>query len=64
MEKKNVLLQTNEYIDKYVALKSFKDATVIAHGANPKRVMEEASSNGHPDAVLVFVPDSKVSHIY
>ncbi|MCK4388608.1 MAG: hypothetical protein KAV83_00025 [Desulfobacterales bacterium] len=64
MEKENVLLRTNEYVDKYVALKSFKDTTVVAHGTDPKHVMEEASSKGHPSAVLVFVPDNKVSHIY
>jgi len=64
MEKENILLKTNEYVDNYVALKSFKDTTVVAHGTNPKHVMEQASSKGHPDAVLVFVPDNKVSHVY
>ena len=64
MEEENILLKTNEYVDKYVALKSFKDATVVAHGINPEHVMEDASSKGHPNAVIVFVPENKVSHIY
>ena len=64
MEKENILLKTNEYVDKYVALKSFKDTTVVAHGTIPKHVMDEASSKGYPNAVLVFVPDNKVSHVY
>jgi len=64
MEKENILLKTNEYVDKYVALKSFKDATVVAYGTIPKQVMDEAFSKGHPNAVLVFVPNNKVSHIY
>lgn len=64
MEKENILLETNEYVGKYVALKSFKDTTVVAHGTIPKLVIEEASSKGHLNAVLVFVPDNKVSHVY
>ena len=64
MEKENILLETNEYVGKYVALKSFKDTTVVAYGAIPKLVIEEASSKGHLNAVLVFVPDNKVSHVY
>ena len=46
MGKENILLKTNEYVDKYVALKSFKDTTVVAPGTDSKHVMEEASSNG------------------
>ncbi len=64
MEKENILLKTNEYVDKYVALKSFKDTAVVAHGTDPKHVMEEASANGHTSAVLVFVPNNKVSQVY
>lgn len=58
------VLKTNEYVGKYVALKSFKDTTVVAYGAIPKLVIDEASSKGHLNAVLVFVPDNKVSHVY
>ncbi len=58
MEKENILLETNEYVGKYVALKSFKDTTVVAYGTIPKLVIEEASSKGHLNAVLVFVPDN------
>lgn len=64
MEKENILLETNEYVGKYVALKSFKDTMVVAYGTIPKLVIEEASSKGHLNAVLVFVPDNKVSHVY
>ena len=52
MDIENVLLQTEEYSSKYVALKSFEDNTVVAHGTIPKEVMEEASSKGYPEAVI------------
>ncbi|MBW1706993.1 MAG: hypothetical protein JRJ86_17850 [Deltaproteobacteria bacterium] len=64
MEKKNILLKSNEYAGKYVALKSFKDRTVVAHGIIPKQVMKESSSKGYPDAVIVFVPENTISHVY
>lgn len=61
---KNILLKTNEYAGKYVALKSFKDRTVVAHGAIPKQVKEESSLRGHSNAVIVFVLENTVSHVY
>jgi len=64
VEKENILLKTNEYVGKYVALKSFKDPAIVAHGTVPKQVMDEASSKGHPNAVIVFVPENKVVHVY
>jgi hypothetical protein len=64
MDIENVLLQTEEYSSKYVALKSFEDSTVVAHGTIPKEVMEEASSKGYPEAVIVFVPENDMAHVY
>ena len=64
MEKENILLKTNEYVGKYVALKSFKDRTVVAHGIIPKQVMEESFAKGYPDAVILFVPENTISHVY
>jgi len=58
MDIENVLLQTEEYSSEYVVLKSFDDNTVVAHGTIPKEVMEEASSKGYPEAVIVFVPEN------
>jgi hypothetical protein len=47
-----------------VALKSFEDNTVVAHGTIPKEVMEEASSKGYPEAVIVFVPENDMAYVY
>ena len=38
--------------------------TVVAHGTIPKEVMEEASSKGCPEAVIVFVPENDMVHVY
>lgn len=64
METKNVLLQKDEYSGKYVALKSFEDNTVVAHGMIPKEVMGEAASKGYSEAVIVFVPENDMTHVY
>ena len=64
MDTENVLLREDEYSGQYVALKSFGDNSVVAHGKLPKEVMEEASSKGYSDAVIVFVPENDMSHIY
>jgi hypothetical protein len=64
MDTKNVLLRGDEYCGKYVALKSFGDNTVVAHGSKPKEVMREASSKGFSEAVIVFVPESDMAHVY
>jgi len=64
METKNVLLQKDEYNGKYVALKSFEDSTDVAHGMVPEEVMGEAESKGYSDAVLVFIPENDMVHVY
>lgn len=64
MDVRNILLQRDEYIGKYVALKSFGDNTVVAHGTIPKEVMEEASSKGYSEAVIIFVPENDMTHVY
>ncbi|HUU41378.1 MAG TPA: DUF5678 domain-containing protein [Desulfatiglandales bacterium] len=64
METKNVLLQKDEYNGKYVALKSFEDSTVVAYGMAPDQVMKEAEAGGYSDAVLVFVPENDMTHVY
>lgn len=60
----NVLLHTEEYSSKYVALKSLEDNTVVAHDTIPKEVMKEASSKGYPEAVIVFVTENDMAHVY
>ena len=64
MDTENVLLQKEEYSGEYVALKSFQDNTVVAHGTIPKEVMREATSKGYSEAVLVFVPENNMAHVY
>ncbi len=64
MEEKNILVKVKEYAGKYVALESFKDSRVVSYGMIPKLVMEEARSKGHPEAVIVFIPEDDAVHVY
>jgi hypothetical protein len=64
MQTENVLLKKEEYSGEYVALKSFQDNTVVAHGTIPKEVMREAASKGYSEAVIVFVPENDMTHVY
>lgn len=61
METKNVLLQRGEYSGKYVALKSFEDNTVVAHGTIPKEVMGEAASKGYGDTPRPWLSISELA---
>ena len=39
----NVLIKSEKYNGKYVAIKSFTDYTVIGEGKEPKEAIEEAN---------------------
>ena len=58
------LVSDSQYEGKYVALKSFKDNTVIASGKAPVDALKEAEKKGFADPVVVFVPQSNMTHIY
>jgi hypothetical protein len=61
----NVLVSNAEkYGGSYVAKKSFKSKTVIAFGADPVKVSEEARQKGAKDPVVFYVPEKGMVHIY
>ena len=62
MEK--VLVNTDEYNGRYVAMKSFDDHTVVGVGDDPETAMKEAISKGYINPVLVYIPEKEVVHIY
>ena len=59
-----VLVNTNEYNGRYVAMKSFEDHTIVGVGDDPETVLKEALSKGYNDPVLLYVPEKDVVHIY
>jgi len=62
MEK--VLVNTNQYDGRYVALKSFEDHTVMGAGDEPEVAMQEARAKGCKDPVLLYIPEKDLVHIY
>ena len=59
-----VLVKTDKYNGRYVAMKSFKDNTIVGSGKDPKTALREASSKGFKDPVLVYIPEKEMVHIY
>jgi len=62
MEK--VLVNTNEYNGRYVAMKGFDDNTIIGVGKNPQKALKDAEQKGFKDPVILYVPEENVIHIY
>lgn len=60
-----ITLVTNKrYKGKYVAMRSFKDRTVVASGLKPVEVMARAVKKGVQSPVLLFVPEKNTVNIY
>lgn len=63
-EQERVLLTSEGYEGKYVALRSLLDRTVAACGDDPKIVMEQARRKGLTEPVIFFVPEHDISLVY
>ncbi len=59
-----VLVKTDKYNGRYVAMKSFKDNTIVGSGKDPQTALKEAASKGFKDPVLVYIPEKEMVHIY
>ena len=58
------LVKEKKYSGQYVALKDFKDSTVIGSGSQPQEAYEKAAKKGYKDPVIVYVPPKDVVQIY
>jgi hypothetical protein len=54
----------NKYSGCFVALSSFKDKTIIAHGKKPAKVYKESAKQGVKDYVVVFVPEKDTTYVF
>lgn len=60
-----VLIKDGEkYNGQYVATRSFACREVVSFGADVKTVKNEAKKKGFQDAVVFYVPDKDMVHIY
>ncbi len=62
MEK--VLVNTDKYDGRYVAMKSFDDNTIVGVGDSPEKALKDAESKGFKDPVLLYIPEKDTVHIY
>ncbi len=62
MEK--VLVTTDEYNGRYVAIKSFDDNTVVGVGDDPEEALKDAEAKGFKNPVLLYIPEKDIVHIY
>lgn len=62
MEK--LLINTDEFNGRYVAMKSFDDNSIVGIGDTPEEALKDAERNGFKDPVLLYIPEKDVVHIY
>jgi hypothetical protein len=59
-----ILINTEDYNGKYIALESIENNTIIGSGLTPEEALKEAKQNGNVDPFIVFIPDKDIIHIY
>jgi len=62
MEK--ILVNTEDFSGRYVAMKNFDDNTIVGVGDDPEKALMDATSKGHENAVIFYVPEKDTVHIY
>ena len=62
--KEKILVTTEEFNGRYVAMKSFEDNTIVGVGDDPEKALKDAESKGFANPVLLYIPESDVVHIY
>lgn len=59
-----VLLKDSKYEGRFVAIRDFDDAVVIADGKNPDEAYNKAFKKGVRNPVVFYVPIKGMVHIY
>lgn len=59
-----VLVKTDEYNGRYVAMKGFDDHTIVGVGDDPETALKDAISKGYKEPVLLYIPEKELVHIY
>ena len=60
----NILVKEEKYNGRYVALKDFKDSTIISDGKNPKEAFKKAVKKGVAEPVILYIPVKGMVQIY
>ena len=59
-----ILVSTDEFNGRYVAMKSFVDNTIVGVGDDPEKALKEAAAQGFENPVLLYIPEKDLVHIY
>ena len=62
MEK--ILVTTDEFNGRYVAMKSFEDNAIVGVGDDPEKALKEAEAKGFKNPALLYIPEKDLVHIY
>jgi hypothetical protein len=62
MEK--ILVTTDEFNGRYVAMKSVDDNTIVGVGDDPEKALREAEEKGFKNPILLYIPEKDLVHIY
>ena len=62
MEK--VLVTTEEFNGRYVAMKDVDDNTIVGVGDDPEKALNDAVKKGFKNPVLLYIPERDIVHIY
>ncbi|PLX20371.1 hypothetical protein C0584_05965 [Candidatus Parcubacteria bacterium] len=55
-DKPLVILKTDRFDGEHVAMLSFRNSLVVAHGGNPEKVLKKAVKRGVKRPVIVYIP--------
>ena len=58
------LMRDNSFNGQYVAMKSFRDHSVVGSGNSPQEAHKKAVQKGCLDPVITFVPTKGMVQIY
>jgi hypothetical protein len=59
-----ILITTDEFNGRYVAMKSVEDNTIVGVGEDPEKALREAEEKGFKNPVLLYIPEKDLVHIY
>jgi hypothetical protein len=59
-----ILVTTDEFNGRYVAMKSVEDNTIVGVGDDPEKALREAEEKGFKNPILLYIPEKDLVHIY
>jgi len=59
-----ILVTTDEFNGRYVAMKSVDDNTIVGVGDDPEKALREAEEGGYKNPILLYIPEKDLVHIY